>query len=57
MSKEKIIQESVEGTPAEIPVKIAYHFPGEMKWQPLSVEAESLEEAQVIWEKKRQLIN
>lgn len=57
MSKEKIVQEPIEETPAEETAKIAYHFPGEMKWQPLSVEAESLEEAQKIWEKKRQLIN
>lgn len=52
MTKEKSNQD-----PAEETAKIAYHFPGEMKWQPLSVEAESLEEAQKIWEKKRQLIN
>lgn len=37
--------------------KTAYHFSGEMKYVPLSVEADSLEEAQKIWEKKRQLIN
>ena len=42
---------------AEQPAKIAYHFPGEMIWQPLTVEANSQEEAQDIWEKKKKLIN
>lgn len=55
MSREKI-KEEVAAEENSV-AKIAYHFPGEMKWQPLSVEAESLEEAQIIWEKKRQLIN
>ncbi len=37
-------------------IKNQYHFSGEMKYQPLTVEAESIEEAQKIWEEQKQLI-
>lgn len=37
--------------------KKLYHFPGEGKYQPMSIKAESYNEALEKWEKEKQLIN
>lgn len=42
--------------PEEVRVKQIYHFPGGLEYEPQSVEAESREEAEVIYEKSRKKI-
>ena len=42
--------------PEEIRVKQIYHFPGGLEYEPQSVEAESREEAEAIYEESKKPI-
>lgn len=42
--------------PEEVRVKQIYHFPGGLEYEPQSVEAETREEAEDIYEKSRKHI-
>lgn len=41
----------------EVEQSIEYHFPGGLEYKPMTVKAKNREEAEAIWEKKREKAN
>jgi hypothetical protein len=59
VAKTKEVAESLENVTIQAVsmIKNRYHFPGVPFWEPLSVVASTIEEAESIWKKLRKPVN
>jgi hypothetical protein len=59
VAKIKEVAESLENVTIQAVsmIKNRYHFPGVPTWEPLSVVASTIEEAESIWKKLRKPVN
>lgn len=54
--KNKMLNEKDVKT-KEVEVLEEFHFPGGLEYKPMTIKAKSREEAEAIWEKKREKVN